>query len=430
MTIYTFLNFWSFNKLKWYHHIIVFLFCFFIVVSRRIDVITCAQFWGEDGSIWFAQAYNLGILKSIFLPYTGYLQTFSRIIASFSQFIPLVLVPLFYNLSAIFIKILPVNFLLSGRFSHISKKMLPFVIFAFIYLVLPNTSEVFANVTNTHWYLSLLAFMVIVSKPAENMPGKFFDFFIIILSSLSGPFVIFLLPLSFVYWYKNKNRQKLIISVLLLFFSFMQGALIIFTANDVRSTMELGISFMSFIKIVAGQIFIASVFGYKWFVYIYDLFLNEINIWSRIVYLIVFFVGLSVMIFTLLKSKLEIKLFLIFSWLVLFASLFTPMVSLTQKQWEIMSLPGAATRYWFIPMLGFVLSLVYIACQKEYKSFRFVGLFAIILMLIGISYDWVFPKWNNLDYKNQVRTFEQVELGEEYNFFIQPEGWQMKLIKK
>jgi len=423
-------KFKNISELNWCHHVLIFGICFLFIISRRIDVVLYSQFWAEDGAVWFAQAYNLGILKSFFLPHTGYLQTFSRIIASFSQFLPLVWVPLFYNLSAIFIKILPINFLLSGRFSHVSKKYSPFVLLSFVYLMLPNTTEVFANVTNTHWYLSLLAFMVIVAKPTKTWLGKFFDIFIITLSSFSGPFVILLLPLAFIYWYKKRYKEKLVVLILLTFFSLLQGLLIFLTASGVRSSMDLGFSLGFLIKIISGQIFTASIFGFNGFANLYNLFLYKMDFLSKFVYLIIFLFGLFSLGFTLLKAKLEIKLFLVFSFLVLSASLFSPMVSVTELQWQVMSLPGAATRYWFIPMLGFVVSIFYLAFQKKYKFARFLGFSVIIIMSIGIMWDWVIPSWKNFNFSNQVEEFSHVEVGEEYSFFIQPEGWQMKLIKK
>ena len=36
--------------------------------SRRPSLLTDAQFYAEDGMIWFAQAYNLGWLHSLILP--------------------------------------------------------------------------------------------------------------------------------------------------------------------------------------------------------------------------------------------------------------------------------------------------------------------------------------------------------------------------
>ena len=38
----------------------VFLFACAVVIARRPDAVFHAQFFAEDGRIWFADAYNLG----------------------------------------------------------------------------------------------------------------------------------------------------------------------------------------------------------------------------------------------------------------------------------------------------------------------------------------------------------------------------------
>jgi hypothetical protein len=55
-----------------------------VVIARRPDAVTNAQFWAEDGTIWFATAYDHGGFASLFVPYNGYLQTFSRLVAALS----------------------------------------------------------------------------------------------------------------------------------------------------------------------------------------------------------------------------------------------------------------------------------------------------------------------------------------------------------
>jgi len=62
---------------------VVFALVVIALFSRSPSLFTHAQFYAEDGTIWFAQAYNLGWLHSLTLPQAGYLNTMPRLAAAF-----------------------------------------------------------------------------------------------------------------------------------------------------------------------------------------------------------------------------------------------------------------------------------------------------------------------------------------------------------
>ena len=177
-------------RIKWHHYLLIFAVAVAIIIFRKPDLISNPQFWAEDGRVWFQDAYNIG-LGAILNPSSGYLQTISRVTAAVAQLFPLRYAPLLFNLVAICIKALPVVFLFSPRFFRIIPKFSNKLILAALYIFLPNTSEVYSNLTNTHTYLALLAFMIIIAKPSQKFFSKLFDYFFLALSGLSGPFVIF-----------------------------------------------------------------------------------------------------------------------------------------------------------------------------------------------------------------------------------------------
>ena len=99
------------RRLQW----LVFFLAAIAVVSRRPDVVLHPQFYGEDGVIWYAQAYNLGWLHALSLPEGGYLNTLPRLAAALALLVPFHAAPLVMNLLGIAIQTLPVNvFLLSA----------------------------------------------------------------------------------------------------------------------------------------------------------------------------------------------------------------------------------------------------------------------------------------------------------------------------
>ncbi|MGA7937436.1 MAG: hypothetical protein WCA35_28050, partial [Kovacikia sp.] len=74
---------------NWRLHLLVFLIAFALLVLRQPGSVFNAQFWAEDGTIFYANAYNLGAIHSLFLPYAGYLCFVQRLVASFIQLFPL-----------------------------------------------------------------------------------------------------------------------------------------------------------------------------------------------------------------------------------------------------------------------------------------------------------------------------------------------------
>jgi hypothetical protein len=96
----------------------LFLLAFLVAFSHRPDTLLNAQFWAEDGTFWYADAYNLGF-HSLIMPEAGYLHTVARLVALFALFFPLSVAPLIMNLCALAVQILPVNVFLSSRFSAI-----------------------------------------------------------------------------------------------------------------------------------------------------------------------------------------------------------------------------------------------------------------------------------------------------------------------
>jgi hypothetical protein len=173
---------------NWLGHICIFIAALAIIISRRPDAVFNAQFWAEDGTVWYEEAYNLGVIHSLFTTHTGYFQTASRLTAGFAQFFPFTWVPLIFNLTAILIKILPVNLLASSRFELLIPQFYLRLFIGFLYLALPYSAEVHANITNAHWYLAILGCMIILATPSTLFIWQFFDTGIILLLALSGPF--------------------------------------------------------------------------------------------------------------------------------------------------------------------------------------------------------------------------------------------------
>ena len=247
----------------WRFHILIFITAFAILISRRPDALLNAQFWAEDGAVWYAQAYNLGIMHSLVLPHTGYFQTVSRLTAGVAQFFPLIWAPLLFNITAIFIKILPVNLNTTSRFSKLIPSLATRLFLALVYLSIPNSYEVHANITNAQWHLAILACMIVLATPSRLAVWRLFDVGFILLSALSGPFSIFLAPITALLWWLRRERWTFLLLLCLSIGSLVQGIAILLTGHSNRPDTPLGATPELFAKILGGQVFLGGLIGQK-----------------------------------------------------------------------------------------------------------------------------------------------------------------------
>ena len=167
--------------------------------SRRPSLLTHAQFYAEDGTLWFAQAYNLGWLHSLLLPEAGYFNTMPRLAAGVALLVPLQRAPLVMAIVGLLIQALPVPLLLSSRLRNWAP--LPTrLLLAVIYVAMPNTREILIVATNTQWHLALAALLLAIASSPRTWLGRAFDIAVILAAAFSGPFCILLAPIALLFW--------------------------------------------------------------------------------------------------------------------------------------------------------------------------------------------------------------------------------------
>jgi hypothetical protein len=402
---------------------IVFLVAFLIVFSRRPDAILNAQFYAEDGRVWYLDAYNFG-LRSLFIPHTGYLQTLSRIVAHLALLFPLSLAPLVMNLCAIVVQILPVNVFLSSRFSGIPLRVR--LLGSLMYLAIPNSAEVHANITNGQWHLGLAACLVLLARPASAWGWRIFDGVVLVMISVSSPLGVLLVPVAAAMWWKRRERWSAYSLALLVPGAIVDGLIALLSHQ--RQVGTIGATFSRFDAIFGRQVFLSSLLGKNsqvWLLQLHDLHLVE---------MIATVAGLAVLLYALRYGQIELKLFILFAYAVLALALVTPLVGTPDlPNWELMCGPGIdGERYYFLSMLAFMASLVWMAGRRATP--RVLRNFAVALLLlfpIGVYQDWNLPAFEDLDFYYYADQFERAPAGTKIVIPINPDPvWAMELTKR
>jgi hypothetical protein len=393
-----------------------------ILYTRRPDAFTNPQFWAEDGRVWFAQAYNQGIIYSLTTPEAGYFQTISRLTAIFSQYFPFDYAPLIFNLVAVTAKIFVVQFILSKRLTNFLPALWMRIFAAFFYLAIPHSYETHANLTNAQWHLALLSCLIIIAAPPVTQIWKVFDFAVISIFALSGPCCLLLLPVALIKYYVEKNSWILILSIVIAGGCLLQGvSLLIF---DRPSHAPLGANINLFLRILGGHLFVSSIFGENGYLWTIDR-----PFWKDGVAIIINLLGLALIIYAFLKTNLELRLLTVFSFLIVVGAFISPAVSDKIPQWEIMRYPTIGSRYWLIPIFCFVLLLFWTARKAENKFMRWTATALLVLSPIGIYQDWQYPPFIDLDFPKYASEFNNAATGSEVIIPINP-NWDMNLKKK
>jgi hypothetical protein len=424
---------WFFDSVQF--HLAVLATAFLLVLSRRPDVILNPQFFAEDGAVFYRDAYQFG-LHSLFLSYSGYFHTLLRLTALFSRLFPFGWAPLVMNLIAITVQVLPVNVFLSSRFSQISFPVR--LLAGFAYLGLPNSFEIHATATNLQWHQALLGCLLLLAEPAKSVGWRVFDGVTLFLTSLSTPMAILLIPIAALVW---QNRRETWSGALLTFllpggaaqaisvllhWHARQAPHINFAGQVVFNNGIIGANIHDFAAILGRQVFFSSILGLST-----QSLLMSLQGLSFIEFTCAA-VGIALLLYALRFGPLELRLFILFSYAVLALGLINPLAGTPDHtQWYWLSRPGCGNRYYFLPMLAFLASLVWVVTRKAKASTVVVRCFASVLLLllpIGIYRDWRLPPLLDFRFSAFVRKLDIVPPGTRVVIPINP-GWLMELTK-
>jgi len=206
--------------------------------------------------------------------------------------------------------------------------------------------------------------------------------------------------------------------------SFIQSVVIV-TSKAQRSAAPNGANVTSFVHIVARQVFLSSLLGVK----------SMFHIFARVplaAEVLVTIVGLSAILYAIWCGPVELRLFVLFVATVFAAALANPLATLDGTQWEILSVPGAGNRYFFLPEIAFLAALIWIvtASGTPRKLITRTAACAMLLALpIGIVTDWHYRSFADLHFRRYARVFEEAAPGTHVTIPINPPGWSMELSK-
>jgi hypothetical protein len=137
---------------------------FLLLWLRRPDSLLNAQFWAEDGGLFFREQFMGGFGSTFAQPYSGYLHTVPRLIALLTSPLPVRWIPWGFNVSALSIAAVSCSAFFWPCFRRIIvSDALRAVCCIAMAAAIPVGGEMIAAVCNLQWYLSVLSLLLIVT---------------------------------------------------------------------------------------------------------------------------------------------------------------------------------------------------------------------------------------------------------------------------
>lgn len=388
------------------------------IFGRCAGLFTHAQFYAEDGALWYAQAYNGGWLHSLTVPVLGYLNTLQRLIAGIALLMPFRWAPLTMTVAGLFWQALPVPILLSRRCRDWGSLPLRMA-FAAIYIAIPNAREIHVVCTNCQWHLAVTLGLLAFAAPPEGFPGRLFDIAIFSIAAAGGPFGIFILPLVGVFYYRRRQRWTAVVFSILGIGTIVQLIVLLNHYSD-RNRGHLGATLALFIRLLGGNAFIGTLLGSRSWGLICPLAVSAF----------VLILGSALCIYCARCSGAAVQMFFIYCFLIFFAGIRSPGIEpVAGGLWPaLLQIPSQ--RYVFFPGLAFLFAVLWSAGFARNRAARWTGIALSAVLCVGIWSDWRIPPMPRFNMLRASNILKQAKPGERVVLPINPQPWFMVLIKK
>lgn len=148
-------------------YLLVTLCAAIVLALRQPSSLLRAGFVFEDGATFFAQAYNLTTVEALTQIYAGYWHVIPRIVAEIGTLLPVRQIPLFYNLSALFLTAATVSwFILPLNRSIVANPWIRLVVISLI-LLTPRLDGLML-IAYVQWFLAVWAVFVLLGQPPRQ----------------------------------------------------------------------------------------------------------------------------------------------------------------------------------------------------------------------------------------------------------------------
>jgi hypothetical protein len=390
-----------------------------ILVARRPDAVVHPQFWAEDGTVYFAQAYNRGAV-TVLAPGAGYLQLIPRLTALLAQPLGLAAAPALFNLVGMLAQLAPALFILSSRFQGAIPDLRVRALVGVLYLLVPNF-EVHVTVISAQWHLALLMCMVVIAAPARGLAWRCFDVAVIAVGGLSGPLILVVAPLALIRWLTTRQPWYGVVAAVATLLAIVQVRTI---HDNARPDMPLGAGVRSLIRILADRVIVPGLTGEQ------NSAIFSLHLWHGLLWATLLVVAtLALAGLVVLRGPAELRILLAFGAASLALSLRNPLITPTGPQWPPITMGLDGMRYFLLPTLAFVVLVVWGISRLPRPALALAGALLSGLFIAGTATHFQYPPMADERPAAAAATLDAAPRGTVLDLPINPPGWSMSLTK-
>lgn len=181
---------------------------FLLLLARRPETLTQAQFLNEDGQVFFVGTFFGSPLEALLRPYAGYLHLVPRLVGFAERLAPISWAPFVGNAIALLITACVAAYVASDRLADaVPDRRLRWAIGALI-LLLPASTETLGSITYVQWYLGIYLVAASLATPPATAWQRLADRATLIVTGLTGPLSIFLAPLYWARVWLRRDRDS------------------------------------------------------------------------------------------------------------------------------------------------------------------------------------------------------------------------------
>lgn len=356
----------------------------YVVLSlwRAPAIIWPGRFWGEEGSIYFREAYLQSPLQALLTSNLGYYSLLNKLAAlAAAHAAALDYAPIATMLFALAVQVLPAALLLFARIPALPTLFHRAAAVALVLFVQPN-QEVWLNTINSQYYLCVAAGIILISAPATRATHGW-RLSALVLAGLTGIVSCLLLPLFILEYRWSRQRHKLHETIALSLACVLQATVVLTgEGRAVQPVWEL------LPLALAGKQWVLPLFGYPAFDGFIG-YLKESTLWIQLPFSLVLLLPYAVWgIGTVCLGNRTAGLLLAAALGVAAISL---MASLPAQQWESFGyscITGSADgRYYYAPNVFLGLSLLTAMAPARNRAAGFAagfraGAFLLLMLLI------------------------------------------------
>jgi len=335
---------------------------------RRPDAIVHAQFWAEDGKIFFEGALYRG-LSSLWQPYGGYFHLYPRIVAWLCEASPLPYryFPLAYNLA--WLAGMALCIVCIWRLRTLSAGV-RFALSLLLTLI-PAGNEVMINLTNAQWILAAWILIYSMNEPSDSVLTNVAGYLLLAVSGLTTPmsivFPALFLPAVFRYGSQQKYHHFINLAVIVITGGLQLTGLLGGSGRLHSTISEHTVNWLDirFLKLVKDQ-------------YVY-IFTGNTRLLSEAAYTIPLFLPVAALLIVTGIAALRKKSGIAFSFFL--GGLLTLGAVMFESRHFLSDLHPfhAGTRYFYIPAYAFVCCLLVLA-DRPAPRFRMLQLALVLWM--------------------------------------------------